>query len=87
MVDLTTIREDMEVVGSDGGHVGAVDRVLDGEIKLNRQDSEAEAESGAGRGHHHFIPIDWVERVDTNALRVELNLPKGDAEARWRHEG
>ena len=85
MVDLSTIREDMEVVGSDGGHVGAVDRLLDGEIKLNRRDSEVEAE---GRElHHHFIPTDWVERVDAAGRRVELNLPKDEAERRWRHEG
>ncbi len=41
MVDLTTIRERMEVIGSDGGHVGDVDHVLDqGEIQLTRRDAE-----------------------------------------------
>ena len=85
MVDLTAIREDMEVVGSDGRHVGAVDHVLDqGEIQLNRRDSEAEAEAG-GHAHHHYIPTDWVARVDANANRVELNLPKDEAVSRWRH--
>jgi hypothetical protein len=90
MVDLTAIRERMEVIGADGGHVGDVDHVLDqGEIQLSRRDAEAETEPGAtpGHAHHHFIPLDWVERVDSNANRVELSLTKGEAERRWRHEG
>ncbi len=89
MVDLTTIRERMEVVGADGGHVGEVDHVLDqGEIQLTRRDAEAETERGVepGHAHHHFIPLDWVERVDSNANRVELSLTKREAESRWRHE-
>ena len=86
MVDLTTIRERMEVIGADGGHVGDVDHVLDqGEIQLTRRDSEAEAESGVGHGHHHFIPLDWVERIDSNANRATLNLTRDEAESRWRH--
>jgi hypothetical protein len=87
MADLTALREGMEVVGSDGRHVGDIDHVLDqGEIQLNRRDSEAEAESGAGRGHHHFIPVDWVERIDSNANRATLRLSRDEAESRWRHE-
>lgn len=88
MADLTTLREGMEVVGSDGRHVGEVDHVLDtGEIQLTRRDSEAEAESGPGRGHHHFIPVDWVTEVDVNANRATLDRPRDDAEAGWRHGG
>jgi hypothetical protein len=90
MVDLTTIREHMEVVGADGGHVGDVDHVLDqGEIQLTRRDAEAETEPGVrpGHAHHHYIPLDWVERVDSNANRVQLSVTKGEAESRWRHGG
>ncbi len=88
MVDLTALRERMEIVGSDGRHVGEIDHVLDqGEIKLSRRDSEAEAESGPGRGHHHYIPLDWVERIDSNQNRATLNLTRDEAESRWRHEG
>ena len=89
MIDLTTIRERMEVIGADGGHVGDVDHVLDqGEIQLTRRDAEAETEPGVreGQAHHHYIPLDWVERVDSNANRVQLSVTKGEAEARWRHE-
>lgn len=49
------IREKMEVVGSDGEHVGTVDGMEYGEIKLTRNDSPD--------GKHHLIPIDWVESV------------------------
>jgi len=55
---LPDVRERMEVVGSDGMHVGTVDG-LEGtqRIKLTKTDKS----SG---GAHHFIPIDWIERVD-----------------------
>ncbi|MDX5393726.1 MAG: DUF2171 domain-containing protein, partial [Caulobacteraceae bacterium] len=39
----------MEVVGSDGGHVGRVDHVRDGEIEL------AKLDLGSGL-KHHMIP-------------------------------
>ena len=63
------IRERMEVVGSDGQHVGTVDH-LDGSdrIKLTRDDSPD--------GRHHFIPTGWVERVDQT---VHLNKPAEEA--------
>ena len=85
MADLTLLREDMEIVGSDGGHVGVIDHVLDGELQLNRRDPEAEAENGPAHAHHHFIPIDWVDNVDAGANRATLNLGKDEAERRWRH--
>lgn len=85
MADLTALRDNMEIVGSDGRHVGEIDHVLDGELQLKRRDSEAEAESGAAHAHHHLIPIDWVEAIDSNANRATLRLSKDEAEARWRH--
>jgi hypothetical protein len=86
MTDLTALREKMEIVGSDGRHVGEIEQVLDqGEIQLTRRDSEAEAESDAAHAHPHFIPIDWVERIDSNANRATLSLTRDEAEQRWRH--
>ena len=85
MTDLTVLRKDMEIVGSDGGHVGEIDDVGTGELKLKRLDSEAEAESGPGHTHHHFIPVDWVAQVDSSANRATLSLSKNEAESRWRH--
>lgn len=51
------IREHMEVVGSDGAHVGTVDHLEGADrIKLTRDDS--------ADGQHHYIPTAWVDRVD-----------------------
>ncbi len=39
MADASAIREHMEVIGADGVHVGTVDHVQDGRIKLTKADS------------------------------------------------
>ena len=59
------IKERMEVVGSDGAHIGTVDHI-DGQnrIKLTRDDSRD--------GRHHFVPTNWVTRVDNS---VHLRMP------------
>jgi len=58
MIDSDRIKEHMEVVGSDGAHVGTVDRCEEQErIKLTKSDPDA-------GGEHHFIPLGWVTRVD-----------------------
>jgi hypothetical protein len=58
MIDAAKIREHMEVVGSDGKHVGTVDRCENQErIKLTRSDP-------AAQGKHRFIPLGWVDHVD-----------------------
>lgn len=51
------IRERMKVIGSDRQPVGTVDKVEGDRIKLARNDPQA-------RGQHHYIPGDWVERVE-----------------------
>jgi hypothetical protein len=63
------ITEHMEVVGSDGMHVGTVDH-LEGvdRIKLTKDDSRD--------GKHHYIPADWVDHVDRH---VHLNRPADEA--------
>lgn len=69
------IREHLEVIGSDGEHVGTVDH-LEGEkeIKLTRTDP-------AANGKHHFIPLDWVDHVDQH---VHLNKSSSEAMQQWR---
>jgi hypothetical protein len=63
----------MEVVGSDGGHVGTVDH-LDGQrIKLTRTDPDA-------GGEHHFIHLDSVASVDD---KVRLNRTTQQAKDEW----
>jgi hypothetical protein len=69
------IREHMEVIGSDGKHVGTVDH-LEGknEIKLTRTDP-------AAKGKHHFIPVAWVDHIDQ---RVHLTKSSDEAVKQWR---
>jgi hypothetical protein len=59
------IREQMEVIGADGAHIGTVDRVEDNRIKLIR------ADSGVGHEqHHHFIPKGLVAEVEGDRVRL-----------------
>ena len=69
------VKEHMEVVGSDGKHVGIVDRMEGADrIKLAKMDPK----SG---GRHHFIPLDWVERVGAH---VHLKKTSRDAMEQWQ---
>lgn len=77
MDDASQIREHMEVVGSDGGHVGRVDHVLGDEIELAKLDL-------AGGLRHHMIPLSWVDHVEQG--KVFLNLTKDRARAGWREK-
>ena len=61
------IREHMEVVGSDGGHVGTVDKVEGDRIKLTKKDDP----DGSGQ-HHHYLAIGMVASVEDG--RVKLNV-------------
>ena len=69
------IRERMKVVGSDKQPVGTVDKVEGGRIKLTRNDPQAE-------GRHHYIPSDWVERIDGD--QVLLRQKAEDAREGWQ---
>ena len=77
MIQASQIREHMEVVGSDGGHIGRVDHVMGDEIEL------AKLDLGAGL-KHHMIPITWVDHLDED--KVFLNLTKDAAKAGWREK-
>ncbi len=77
MIQATSIREHMEVVGSDGGHVGRVDHVLGDEIEL------AKLDLGGGL-KHHLIPLTWVDDIADD--KVRLNLTKDAAKASWREK-
>jgi hypothetical protein len=73
---LGKVEAHMEVVGSDGSHVGTVDKVRGDRIILTRSDPEA-------GGIHHSVPCSWVENV---AEKVTLNKSAEDARAEWRSE-
>ncbi|WP_395665697.1 DUF2171 domain-containing protein [Methylocella sp.] len=64
----------MDVVGSDGVRIGAVDHLEgDGSIEL-------ENENGAPDEPRHHVPLAWVDHVD---LKVHLNRGGEDARSAW----
>jgi hypothetical protein len=76
MTGTEKIRDHMDVICSCGTRLGTVDRVEGDAIKLTKSDP------GSG-GRHHWIPLDWVERVDD---RVHLNKNSEVAEREWEEE-
>jgi hypothetical protein len=75
MVAPAMIKEHMEVLGSDGAHVGTVDHMEGSDqVKLTKTDQEA-------GGEHHFIPLAWVDHVDEH---VHLKQSAAEAKARWK---
>ena len=73
------IREQMEVRGADGGHVGMVDCLRGEHIVLNKRDATA-------GGVHHAIPLGWVARADAKLNEVHLTVTAEEAMRRWRVE-
>jgi hypothetical protein len=63
------VKEHMEVIGADGVHVGTVDRIEGGRIKLTKKDSG----EGAHKGHHHFIDKGLIAEVEGNKVRLSAN--------------
>ena len=61
MIDTAQIKEHMEVKGSDGQHVGTVDRVEGQRIKLTKSDK-------AAGGQHHYIELDMVDAIKSGAV-------------------
>jgi hypothetical protein len=74
-MNLSSIREQMKVVGSDRKPVGTVDHIEGDEIKLAKNDPQ----SG---GQHHYIPSDWIEKIENDQVR--LNKSSTEACAQWR---
>jgi hypothetical protein len=73
MADTAKIREHMEVLGSDGQHVGTVDKVEGQRIKLTKNDP-------AAPGDHRYIHFDSIASVDT---AVHLNRTAAQAKDEW----
>lgn len=73
---LSRVNEHMEVVGSDGVHVGTVDKVRGDRIILTKNDANAD-------GKHHSIPSRWIETVDD---KVTIRKTAQAAMDHWREE-
>jgi len=67
------IRERMDVIASCGKKVGVVDHIEGAAIKLTKNDS--------ADGQHHFVPIGWVDHVDTH---VHLKKNSMETERDWK---
>lgn len=75
MTDAQAIKEHMEVIGSDGKHVGTVDCMKgDDKIMLTKSDPQ----SG---GQHHLVPLKLVQRVDD---KVHLSKPARQVMLEWQ---
>ena len=74
MAERDDIAEHMEVLGSDGQHVGTVDKVKGQRIKLTRDDP-------ASGGDHHYLHIDMVASVTEKA--VHLTRTAAEAKDEW----
>ena len=75
-MDTSQIKEHMEVVGSDGEHIGIVDHLDGDRIKLTHHDSQAD-------GKHHFLPLTSIASVGEF---VTLSMSAADAKAQWQAE-
>lgn len=71
MTDVSKIKEHMDVLDSTGKNIGQVDH-MDGndKIKLTKNSSPD--------GKHHFVPVAWIDHVDTH---VHLKKPVNDISA------
>ena len=66
MSQLDNIREHMEVIGADGVHIGTVDGIENGRLKLTRDDSG----QGSHEGHHHYVPANLIAGVEGDKVRL-----------------
>lgn len=73
---LSKVEEHMEVAGSDGSHVGTVDKVRGDRIVLTKNDADA-------GGRHHSIPSSWITSVDS---KVTLLKTADEAKKHWKDE-
>jgi len=71
MINANQIKPHMPVVCSKGGQFGVVDHI-EGEnaIKLSKDKS----------GQHHYIPMSWVDSVDS---KVHVDRPGEEAMKQW----
>jgi hypothetical protein len=74
---LDQVEKHHEVVGSDGEHLGTVDKVRGDRIILTRSDENA-------GGHHHSIPSIWLRSAEGG--RITISKTAVEAKQAWRDE-
>jgi hypothetical protein len=73
--NVSDIQHHMDVVASCGCKMGKVDHLEGNAIKLTKNDSPD--------GQHHYVPIDWVTRVDNH---VHLSKNASETESGWKSD-
>jgi hypothetical protein len=68
-MNLSSVKEHMEVFGADGVFVGTVDKVEGGRIKLTKESGG----EGHHHDHHHFIDGSMVATVIGDEVRLSAN--------------
>jgi hypothetical protein len=77
MMFVDKIREGLEIVGSDGAHVGTVDALAGQLLKLKSSDP-------ASGGTHHYLDLALVSGIEGDT--VTLLVPAAEARERWSEE-
>jgi len=62
---LDQVKEQAEVIGADGVHVGVVDSVEGGRIKLTRNSTT--------HNHHHYIDGGLIADIEDGKVRLSAN--------------
>jgi hypothetical protein len=70
MINSDEIKPDMPVLCSKNKQFATVDHMDNGQIKLKKDPS----------GHHHYIPLAWVQSVDQS---VHIDRPGAQAMREW----
>jgi hypothetical protein len=66
---LTSIIRSGMRIGADGVHIGTVDKIETGRIKLTKKDGG----EGSHKAHHHFIDKGLVADVSGDKVRLSAN--------------
>ncbi|MCO5091249.1 DUF2171 domain-containing protein [Bosea sp. (in: a-proteobacteria)] len=77
MMFVEQVREGLEIVGSDGVHVGTVDGLSGTLLRLKKSDPS----SG---GTHHYLDIGLVAAIEGDTIK--LLVPAAEAKQRWSKE-
>lgn len=75
MFEVAQITEHMEVLGSDGAHVGTVDHVRGKLVVLTRADP-------AAQGQRRYVPLATVRGVENDKLHLSVPAEQALAEGR-----
>ncbi|WP_376093504.1 DUF2171 domain-containing protein [Roseomonas sp. CCTCC AB2023176] len=62
MMNASEIKEHMEIAGSDGQHLGTVDKVEGDRIKLTKNDSSDR--------QHHYLSVSKISGVEGGQLKA-----------------